>query len=508
MAKAAKRASDANIELRDVGPIKEASIPFLPDGGVVVFGGRQGVGKSIALRAVEVAATGDGKVPIRDKQKAGTIDAFGVNVRIGSRVTRGGEPSVVSLEGRLSISDLVDPGLQSVTAADARRIKALVTMAGVPADIKRFVGKDDYAASGGVWEHLSEETVKSTDLIDMAERFKRDCEAAARSQEDRAENARGRIAALKQTTEGVEGSEDPGVSVADVQRELATAIERRAEIKKAIADAAEAETRVDVARESIAKAKATYAGEAEAECLARLKKAEKIATANYELVETIRRDLKAAEDVWREKVAAVQSAKAAAELAANHFALIAGWEETIAKIGDVEVPKAADLVAADQRVGDLQSILADATMRDKMEVHLTEIKSQGATLAAASRKAQEYRDEAKRVDEVLSDVVQGLGTDLRVEGGRLLIDTESRGPTYFAELSDGERWKISLEIAIEQAAKLSDKQHVAVMVIPQKAWGELQPANRKWVAEECAAHGVCAYTAIATDDDELTVSIA
>ena len=88
--------------------------------------------------AIHAAVTGKGKVPIRDGEKAALVEAFGVNLRIGARVTRGGESAAVGLEGKFDVSDIVDPGIANAESADAKRIKALVQLTGVEADISAF----------------------------------------------------------------------------------------------------------------------------------------------------------------------------------------------------------------------------------------------------------------------------------------------------------------------------------------------------------------------------------
>src|SRR5262245_27995559 len=120
-----------SIRIENVGPISHAELPYLREGGVVVLAGPQGCGKSITLNALECAATGKGRVPVKDGELQGKVEAFGVRRTIGKSTRRSGEPEVVSLEGKLSAADLVDPGISSPDAADAKRIKALIQLANV-----------------------------------------------------------------------------------------------------------------------------------------------------------------------------------------------------------------------------------------------------------------------------------------------------------------------------------------------------------------------------------------
>jgi hypothetical protein len=58
--------------------------------------------------------------------KSGVVSVPGVTMTVGRSVRRQGELQVETLEGRLSIADLVDPGFVDPERADAKRIKALV----------------------------------------------------------------------------------------------------------------------------------------------------------------------------------------------------------------------------------------------------------------------------------------------------------------------------------------------------------------------------------------------
>jgi hypothetical protein len=110
------------------------------------------------------------------------------------------------------------------------------------------------------------------------------------------------------------------------------------------------------------------------------------------------------------------------------------------------------------------------------------------------------REAAKGIDTVLSEAVAKTGSPLKVEAGRLYVD--SRGEKkLFAELSDGERWLLALDIAIDA---LGDKGFIG---IPQWAWGELQPANKKAIAKRLRDRGVCGYAIQATDDEEFNAEV-
>jgi energy-coupling factor transporter ATP-binding protein EcfA2 len=182
---------------KNLGAISEFEWPAASDGGLTVFTGWHGLGKTTLLNALNTLATGKGKPPVRDRAKSGELEAHGMTLKFGARTTRTGELEIVSMEGKWSLADLIDPKIADPQAADAKRIKALVMLAGVEPDIELFAKcLQDTAA-----EDLSPETLEAPDLLAMAEKVKRDLEAKARKTEGRAENARGRVQALRQASE-------------------------------------------------------------------------------------------------------------------------------------------------------------------------------------------------------------------------------------------------------------------------------------------------------------------
>ena len=107
---------------------------------------------------------------------------------------------------------------------------------------------------------------------------------------------------------------------------------------------------------------------------------------------------------------------------------------------------------------------------------------------------KQYRTGAARIDGILSEQINKLGVDLAVMDGRLFYDT-SRGPTLYHELSDGERWRIALDIAIDVAGANG------LLSIPQKSWEALDPANQLSIHEHCKLRGAVIVTAAAADGE-------
>ncbi|MDP6468501.1 MAG: ATP-binding protein [Pirellulaceae bacterium] len=126
------------ISIRDIGPHTSLELQVSP--GVNVISGHNESGKSIAVRCVAALAGGDAKsLPIRDGSAAGLVSGFGTTLSIGARNTRAGEFSDAdSLEDRINIAALVDPGLKDPAAATKHRTRALLTLTGTKLTFEDF----------------------------------------------------------------------------------------------------------------------------------------------------------------------------------------------------------------------------------------------------------------------------------------------------------------------------------------------------------------------------------
>ena len=93
-----------------------------------------------------------------------------------------------------------------------------------------------------------------------------------------------------------------------------------------------------------------------------------------------------------------------------------------------------------------------------------------------------------------------LGTPLRVEAGRLVLDTK-RGNTYFDDLSAGERSKIAVDIGIDAVGANG------VLTLSQEIFEGLDPINRDMLAKHAESREVVILTAEASDDEEITAEV-
>jgi len=483
------------LTLTNVGPIKELALEIPEKGGITVLKGRNGSGKTTALEAVESAITGKGQLSVRDGALNGKVDAFGVTITVGRSTRRKGELEVHSLDGKLSISELIDPGLKSPDAADARRIKALCALAGAKPDAELFHG---LVGGKDIFELIvSLATAKADDLVIMAERIKRDLEAEARREEDAAEKAEGQALGAKNAAAGIDVA-GPCDSK-QLQGELEAAITQEA-ASKAAQEAHDKATRTaEVARAKLAEQEKEYAGMG-------LDEAKECEATTAAKVTALEADVRAAEDVWRKAKAALDTAKVShvhaitdRKNAEQHESLIGQWREQIAASIPF-APLPGVLTQAAENVTTARKAVEQGALIRQAKQHLAYCNKAMERSVIHRTKAAMLREAAKGTDEVLSGVVGKLGTPLRVEAGRLVLDTK-RGNTYFDDLSAGERSKIAVDIGIDAVGANG------VLTLSQEIFEGLDPSNRAMLAKHAESREVVILTAEASDDEEITAEV-
>jgi len=474
------------IRLENVGPIDRLSIP-LPDAGVVVLRGRNGAGKSHALAAVDSLIGGRGRPPCRDGARKGLVEGVGAKITIGRSTRRTGEAEVVTLEGRLDISQLVQPPIKDEEAADRQRIKALIQLSGQPADAQTFktILPDDIELG----ELLAPGDLAG-DPVSVASKIKRALEAEARRFERTAADALSRA----NTLEGQIG--DAALDVLDEQDAVEQRRGAEAELEKALLALRELETRaeqVEQRRQQAEKAKQTLdslrsqvpADQSiesleveEAELAGKIEKLERALAVARERRQQLRRQLDQARRVQ---------------------AQIEQLEQVVAKVPEPvpgeQIEQARQAVAEARKEYDRA---VEAVRIYRIQQQALEARQQ---LRAAEISAERLRRAARATDDVLNDLVGRVTGRLRVEAGRLVCDTD-RGVEPFSELSPGERWRIALEIAVEQVGQ------GGLVTVPQECWEGLDPINRAEIAEIARQVGVVILTAEADQCEEIRAEIA
>lgn len=480
------------IELTDIGPVETLSIPIPEEGGVVVLRGANGTGKSSALRAVDRLATGKKEIPVsaRDGAARGQISGCGVTLRVARSITRTGELEVESLDGRLSVADLVDPGLKGAEEADNRRIKALVQLSGVKPDVDLFHSlfenpSDFDAVTKG-------KNLETDDILILADRIKRAIEEAARLAEGDANQQSAEAAACREAASSIDTSVETDEAENQINLEIAVRVHQ--EKISGFQEAERHNSNFAQARQRIEEAKQNASGLSVSETRENLSTAENNLQNSVSEVSRLRAELAQAEinqqhalEIKSHWVERLREAERSAEA-------LSGLKE-IVEAGEISGPTKEEIEQSEKDVlAARQRIEAGALARRALD-HLAKEKEHLDLRDASTSLAESLRGAARRVDDVLSEQIAKLGVPLQVRAGRLISTDHKRGATLFAELSDGERWRIALDIAIEAVGENG------LLSIPQTAYEGLDPTNRRMIAEHVKGRGVVILTAEATDGD-------
>jgi energy-coupling factor transporter ATP-binding protein EcfA2 len=465
------------IELNNVQAITHLKFELPEGGGVVVLLGKNGCGKTTTLNAISEAAGGKKTgLSARDGAKFGTIEAPGVRLRVGKSTTKMGELEFDSIEGRVPLADLVDPGFKDPEACDRVRTKALIQLAGVEPNLEIFREIEGYSESANTI------SASPDDVLGMAAALKMEVEKLARSAEESATDALSRSKVLWEQSEGLDAtierdgeklrdaSEQAIRDLADIQR---TALAREEQLKQWLDCKFHLDKMVDETKPiSEIEHKITW-------WETRVRETQnEIELLKANLVEA-QSNLKS----WTQELRhAQQIEKAQKELRA----VVDAGEPML--IENKEINRkfvAVESARHHEQAGEIQ--------RKK---HIDRAGAENFQRIATGHEGwgKQYRAGAARIDGILSEQINKLGVDLAVMDGRLYYDT-SRGPTLYHELSDGERWRIALDIAIDLAGTNG------LLSIPQASWEALDPANRIAIDEHCKRRGAVIVTAAAADGE-------
>lgn len=486
------------ITIDHIGPIEHLRLMVPKKGGLVVFRGPNGVGKSQALAAVQTLVTGQGRPAPTDGSDRGEVDGLGIVLKVSNRITKSGELEVSSLEGRFSVLDLVEPRIKDADAADGHRIKALIQLTGAAADAALF-----HKLVGGkkaFGEYVSAGAVDTTDLVTMAAKIKRDLESKARDAEDRAGKERLSAKAQKQMAEGVD------VTLPHEQAELSQALEHAVREETRLSTAAEhatdLEQRASLARRSLNQAKEEYRGPSVEEATAARDEASRGVQEQEGVIAELERQLQTARAELRSRSEALISKQEALDTAEQHQSSINALESTIQAATEITEISDEELTAAAAAVAEARvAVERGVTIRNAIEA-LAKAEQHNVAARGFEAEATKLRDAAHGIDGVLSGVVKKLNSPLRVSKGRLVTDTD-RGEELFADLSRGEQWKIALDIAIDAVGE------GGLLVIDQTGFEGLDEENQELIAKHLEGSGVVMLTAEATgrQGEELTASV-
>lgn len=471
------------IKISNIGPIANAAIPIPEDGGVVVLRGRNGSGKSIALEAVNAAVSGKGKPPLKDLAKQGSVSAAGVHLTVGRTVRRSGELEVSTLEGRLSVADLVDPGITDPARADATRIKALVGLSGAEIDPGDLHGFPENLLEG----------LDLADPVSAMTELKKRLNIGANEYEKMAGKDDAAARALLESLEELDGA---AIDPDKAQERVTSALRAIDRLEDQIKSAVDAAARNKAARDRLALIPAVDVDAAQRDA-ARLVS---VTDEKKALALKLKSEYEAALADYKTSVVDRDAAIANAEDAQAQAKLRAELERQISE-SEIEKPTHEEISAANSELAAAKAEQTKAAQQQAMNQQRIKSDELFSSSQDHAQEAIELRRKAKQTDEVLSEIVSTLsGCPLTVIEGRLSTQTK-RGPTFYADLSMGERWRIALEIAIAAVGE------GGLLVIPQEAWEGLDPQNREAIAKQAKAARVVILTAECYDS-ELSAEMA
>jgi hypothetical protein len=487
-------ATDESVLIENVGPNERLAIPYLPDGGVIVLRGANDMGKTEALTALKRIAGADEKLTRRDGFTGkGCVEGFGMKVTVSTNCRQSGECEVTSLEGRLDVSDLIEPREKSVEAADRKRIKALLSISGAKADVNSF------ASLVGTQKDLESvcqpESLTTDDLVDMAGRIKRDLERAARAAEDQAKNAQDSADAAKRAIEGIDMAAECDATVLDA--EYRKAVQAHADLKAKRMAAEESKRKADEATGKLARLQKAHSGisleEAEAEVTAkeaalRVASDTRIAAAQA---------LLAAESAFDATKTALANAREVRDMANDFAQDSAAYAEIIAKSGAVDDPGQGVLEDAAKAVQSAREAVERGAVIRRAKEQLAAVEDFREAAKTHAKQADKLRNAAFGTDGVLSDAVRT--SEVFVRDGRLVTRKNDRD-VFYADRSPGYRATVAIDIALE-CVRATSSDGRAIVILDQRVWESLDVKNRKRIWKHAVERKVCVYTAEANRDE-------
>lgn len=486
-----------SITAKNLGPIPEVILPDPEGGAIVECCGRNGVGKSTLLDALG-SALGDGKIPVKDGEERAELSAFGITIKAARSNRRTGKLDVVSLAGRIDLGKLIDPGYETGDANDERRIKQLVHLAKIAADPSLFY--ETAGGRAGFFQIASESTIESKDVVQMAERLKKDFETAARKEEAAVLTLSVSERVNREASEAVDLTAESDVVV--LQSKFEASVREAQSLETNRAAAIDAERKQSQARVQLEVAEKNYSGLTVEAATVGVKTASDALTKATEIVAAFEKQLAEARRELATADGRYDDAKSKLQGAVNHEAAIRSWRETL----DAAVPAKPteeEIQAARSRVNVARAAIENgAKVRDALTK--TQLAKEEAKMVKVHQaNADAYREAAKSmVDAVLSRIVNKTAKGLRVEAGRLVVDDHRRGKgTAFDELSPGERTRIAFDIA---AVAFPEDEGRPVFVLSQECWTALDPTAKRHAVSLAVERNLLVYTGNATDDEEIT----
>lgn len=450
----------ATVELKNVGPI--GAIEFeLPEGqgGVKVFKGTSGAGKTTALRALN-GLMGDkdslaGLTP-HDGEERGEVVGLGRNLKVGQRITSGGAVTAPNLS-KIDISTLVEPRVIDPAARTKVRVRCLVMLGGKPVTPADLLG-EQYARYASDID--LDEISKSDDPVAMADKIKRAIDTRALEREREAERLTGMAMAKRQEAGDIDELQ------AVVAHEDAVVEHRKALVLRSTTERVRERYAEDKARnESLA---ALVAAEGDPPDIA-ASEAERARL--VEAASSLEQRLLAMKEAIRQKDVEIRLGKGIVDK-------INGWKSQIVELNEednVSDARLQELLDAENAALRALEMAGQAESRRRALAESLELTNQAADVV-----------EQAKADRMIGSLVQQRVQQslpegpIQIQDGQLVVFQGKRKKAVpIDELSTGERWRVALEYGISAVGE------GGVLVVPQEAWQACSPELKKQNAEQC-----------------------
>ncbi len=467
------------ITLDNVGPIEHFEFSGSKP-GITVFSGPNGVGKTIFQKAVQAAAAGSGKVPLRDNTSRGEVNAFGATITIGGNCRHTGSFEVLSLNGRFNLAELVDPRIDTPALADAARIKALVSLTGVKADVNLFRNREAFADTFEAV--VNPDSFSTDDLVEMAKKIKADYDKAARNSEQSADRENSLASAY------VPDEELDLLEESDAQILQSEYNERRDELTRLEEQARSAESFKEQTGRSRALLEQLGADQLDAErkqVVHDMAFAKEAIEGKTEKINELRLQIKALEGEIFHCKSAIESGDVRLREIDKQSKLVEEAKAMLAKPAIIP-PEQSDIDDAKNAVELASKAIEKGAIIRQAKLDAKKAQEHRRNAKIAAQTAVKYRDAAKATDIVLSDSIRCKYLRVESDGKatRLFTDTSERGRTLYHELSDGQKYKIAIDIGADQVGE------GGLLTVDQIGWEGIDADNRIAIHAHAIQRGV------------------
>ncbi len=455
--------------IENVGAVKHIEFD-LPrgKGGVRIFRGRNGAGKTTALKCLAGLFGGSVDLEPSDGESKGVVQGFGRKLNVGKKLTATGEAEVPTLGGRFDIGNLIDPPVKDQKARIKARIRELVSIGGKPVRAKDLLGEQYADCISYIDVDAANE---KEDPVSIADAIKRQLDREALEQEKQADIKAG-LAKAKRIEAGdideLESSNDSQV-LSENYRLAVEAVSEHQKAMQAWDEAEENNKRIESQLEAALKDTGeTTVAQLDADI-----------EVQVSLVEGLRNRLIAAENSLR----AMQAKR---ETVAAHEKHIADLRANVKVLG--ERPSAdtlAKLMESESKARVAMLSIADIEKRKAVFESSKELQRESTEIATL---ATRLRDAAKFVAaEVQKAIPVGA---ISIFEGDLVVEHGGRGKKVpYEDLSEGERCRIALDYAVQAVGS------GGVIPVRQEIWQSLDEKNRSMVSEICSDRKVWVFSA-------------